>query len=326
MAKTLSHDELLPLVDALADGQWHSGEGLARAAGVSRAALAKRVAKLADWGLVVERRSGRGYRLGTPLERLSLQGITDRLPERWHKTIRLRLLTVTGSTNSVLLEAGSDGDPQAAFAELQTAGRGRLGRAWHSPFGANLYLSVAWSFPAWPERLTTLPLALGTALANWLHGIGVHDIAVKWPNDLWIARRKLGGILIEARGEAGGGCRVVVGVGLNLAMRGDQAQGIEQPWIALSEALSEMPPRNALAAALLLALLQTLETFQNEGFAPFREHFPRYDATRDAAVNVSCEPPISGIARGVDAAGALIVDTPQGQHKIMAGDVSLRLA
>ena len=135
----------------------------------------------------------------------------------------------------------------------------------------------------------------------------MQDIAVKWPNDLWIARRKLGGILIETRGEAGGGCRVVVGVGLNLAMRGDQAQGIDQPWIALSEALPEMPPRNALAAALLVALLQTLETFQNEGFAPFREHFPRYDATGDAA-------------------GALIVDTPQGQRKIMAGDVSLRLA
>jgi len=326
MAKTLSHDELLPLVDALADGQWHSGEGLAQAAGVSRAALAKRVGKLADWGLVVESQAGRGYRLGTPLERLSLQGIIDMLPGHWQRAAGVQVLTVTDSTNSRLLESSTENDPQAAFAELQTAGRGRLGRAWRSPFGANLYLSVAWSFPAWPERLTTLPLAIGTALANWLHGIGVQDIAVKWPNDLWIARRKLGGILIETRGEAGGGCRVVVGVGVNLAMRGGQAQGIDQPWIALSEALPEMPPRNALAAALLVALLQTLETFQNEGFAPFREHFPRYDATLDTAVNVSCDPPVSGIARGVDAAGALIVDTPQGQRKIMAGDVSLRLA
>lgn len=325
MARSLSHDELLPLVDALADGQWHSGEDLAATAGISRAALAKRVDRLGEWGLDIEAQAGRGYRLAEPLQRLADAEIRALLPAAWRQALRLRVMPVVDSTNTRLAEADAAADPQALFAELQTAGRGRLGRSWRSPFGANLYLSLAWSFPAWPERLTALPLAIGIALAEWLHGIGVQRVAVKWPNDLWIDGRKLGGILIETRGEAAGGCRVVVGVGLNLAMRGSQAGGVDQPWIALAEVLSRRPPRNVLAAALLTALLQALDGFQHEGSAPFLQRFARYDATRDRAVRVAAEPPLSGVARGVDESGALLIDTPQGRRRVLAGDVSLRL-
>lgn len=323
MAKVLSEAELLSLVDALADGDWHSGETLAEAAGITRAALAKRIARLGDWGLGAQSQVGRGYRLPQALERLVPERIAAALPPQAPMP---QVQAIVDSTNTRLLEAGSGADPQALFAEFQTAGRGRRGRSWLSPFGSNLYLSVSWSFPAWPERLTALPLAIGAGVADWLHGLGVADVAVKWPNDLWIARRKLGGILIETRGEGGGACRVVVGIGLNLAMHGEQAAAIDQPWIALREALPGMPSRNALAAGLLGSIAGTLQRFSQEGFEPFRPLFERYDATRDLPVRIAADTPLNGIARGIDAAGALLIETGTGTERVLAGDVSLRLS
>src|SRR3546814_7105530 len=105
---------------------------------------------------------------------------------------------------------------------MQTAGRGRRGRSWISPFGANLYLSIAWSWPAWPPELSALSLAIGVACAKVIENHGIADVRLKWPNDLLVDDRKLGGILIEHRGEAGGACRVVVGIGLNLQMVANQ--------------------------------------------------------------------------------------------------------
>ena len=122
------------------------------------------------------------------------------------------------STNQRLIEAASAGDPQALFAEAQSAGRGRRGRDWRSPFGANLYLSLAWSFAGWPPKLGTLPLAIGITAARALAACGLPGVQLKWPNDLRIGDAKLGGILIESRSEIGGSCRVIIGLGLNVAM------------------------------------------------------------------------------------------------------------
>src|SRR3546814_20529580 len=114
---------------------------------------------------------------------------------------------------------------------MQTAGRGRRGRSWISPFGANLYLSIAWSWPAWPPELSALSLAIGVACAKVIENHGVADVRLKWPNDLLVDDRKLGSILIEHRGEAGGACRVVVGIGLHLQMVANQASEVTQAWV-----------------------------------------------------------------------------------------------
>src|SRR3546814_8669630 len=209
MAAVLSEAELLALVDVLADGQWHSGEALAADAGITRAALSKRVERLRDWQLDVESRQGLGYRLTVPLERLDAHALQAQIP-----SMRIKIAPVIDSTNTQLLVADGADDPQALLAEMQTAGRGRRGRSWISPFGANLYLSIAWSWPAWPPELSALSLAIGVACAKVIENHGVADVRLKWPNDLLVDDRKLGGILIEHRGEAGGACRVVVGIEL----------------------------------------------------------------------------------------------------------------
>lgn len=329
MAAPLSVEQQERLVDALADAAWHSGEDLARAAGITRAALAKRVDKLREWGLDIEARQGLGYRMARPLERLDLQRLSRGLPA----ALQLQLLSQTDSTNRVLMEAAPERDPQACLAEHQTAGRGRRGRVWRSPYGANLYLSLAWSWRAWPTQLTTLPLAVGSVVASVLRAQGLRDIGVKWPNDLYSGARKLGGVLIEQRGEAGGACRVVVGLGLNIAMSQRQAHGVDQAWISLQDALAAegLPPasRNALASALLAALYPLLQDFPLTGFSPYAPTWAEFDLTRDQPVQVQVQvlgsESFSGIARGIDADGGLRIEAADGWHSVHSGDVSLRL-
>jgi BirA family biotin operon repressor/biotin-[acetyl-CoA-carboxylase] ligase len=287
------------------------------------------VAHLREWGLEVEAEAGRGYRLVQPLQRLDAARIRAALPPDLGRRLRgLQLLTRVDSTNQRLLDADPAQDPQALLAELQTAGRGRRGRDWRSPFGANLYLSLAWSFPAWPPQLSALSLAVGVACARVLQGAGLAQVMLKWPNDLRVGEAKLGGILIEQRGEAGGACRVVVGIGINVAMSRQQAGGLDQPWISMQAALGDAPApdRNILAAALLAELVAALEQFQGRGFAPFAADWSRLDAAAGQPVRIdNGGVHIEGIGRGVDEHGALIVESQGRRHHIHAGEVSLRL-
>lgn len=344
MARTLNEEQLLPLLRTLADGGWHSGETLAREAGITRAGLSKRLQKLMQWGLEIETQPGRGCRLVHPLELLDADLVRGALPPGLQARLALRVLAGTDSTNTRLLAADPADDPQALLAEHQSGGRGRHGRSWHSPFGTNLYLSLAWTFPQWPAALTALPLATGVATAEALAELGLPDLRLKWPNDLWCdaapraprarGHGKLGGILIEQRGESGGACRVVIGLGLNVAMRSATTAHIGQPWTTLAEQLGApaglpsrgIPSRNGLAGRILGRWLPMLERFPASGFAPFEAGFRALDLLRNRAVTLSlADGELAGIARGVDDSGALLVDAADGRRRILSGDVSLRV-
>jgi BirA family transcriptional regulator, biotin operon repressor / biotin---[acetyl-CoA-carboxylase] ligase len=326
MARSLNIDSLLPLLRTLADGGWHSGEALAREAGITRAGLSKRLQKLMQWGLEIETQPGRGCRLLHPLELLDADLVRGALPPGLRARIAIRVLAGTDSTNTQLMAANGAGDPQALLAEHQSAGRGRHGRSWHSPFGTNLYLSLAWTFPQWPAELTALPLATGVATAAALDELRLESLRLKWPNDLWCGDAKLGGILIEQRGESGGACRVVIGLGLNVAMRSATTAHIGAPWTTLAEQLGKAPSRNALAGRILAQWVAMLERFAREGFAPFEPGFRALDLLRNRAVQLALpDGELGGIARGVDETGALLVDTGDTRRRILSGDVSLRV-
>lgn len=328
MPRRLPQAELLALVDTLADGRWKSGAALAEAAGISRAGVAKRIERLREWALVVEARHGVGYRLSVPVERLRGQRIRARLPAPWRKRLRLTVQPVVDSSNSVLAQADPSADPQALLTELQTAGRGRRGRCWRSPFGANLYLSLAWSFSGWPPQLSALPLAAGVACVRGLRSLGVDGVLLKWPNDLYARRAKLGGILVESRAEGAGTCRVVIGVGLNVSMTNGQAGVIDQPWITIDEvqhgAGRKKASRNALAAALLTELCEMLDDYAEQGFAPLASEWDAADAVVGHRVRVDGELPLEGVVRGIDDTGALRLETERGVVSVSCGDVSLR--
>lgn len=316
---------LLPLVDALADGGWHTGDALAKPFGITRAALSKRVAALAELGLTVESRTRVGYRLPQPLERLDAARIQKRLSIlAASKLNAVNVVAITDSTNTQLLNAGGTSDPQALLAEFQSAGRGRRGREWVSPFAANLYLSLAWTFSGWPAQISALPLAVGVACARALPKLDGFNL--KWPNDLWVKGRKLGGILIEQRGEAGADCRAVIGIGLNVAMQKSQARGVTQDWTSLRAEGIESA-RNELAANLLSKLVEALLAFEAKGFAPFAAEWTQHDATLGKPVRVQQgTESVAGVGRGVDDDGALKLEVRGKLQRILSGDVSLRFA
>jgi BirA family biotin operon repressor/biotin-[acetyl-CoA-carboxylase] ligase len=323
------------LLRALADGEPHSGEELARRFGVTRAAVWKHRAKLEQWGLVVTAVPGLGYRLAQPLDLLVAEAVRAALPrDVASRTAQLEVRTEIGSTNRLLLEraAPPQGELDVCIAEYQHAGRGRRGRAWRTPLGAGLCLSAAWRFAETPPELTALALAVGVAVRRAVAAAAGVDIALKWPNDLVYDGRKLGGILLELEAEAHGGCRVVAGVGLNVAVPASQlAELCDWPRgaIELATARGAPPPqRGALAAALVTELARLFADYAACGFAPYRAEWEAADCLRGVDVTVhDASGTLAGKALGIDAGGALLVATAPGERRrVFSGDVSVRAA
>nr|VFJ53639.1 MAG: BirA family transcriptional regulator, biotin operon repressor / biotin-[acetyl-CoA-carboxylase] ligase [Candidatus Kentron sp. DK]VFJ57418.1 MAG: BirA family transcriptional regulator, biotin operon repressor / biotin-[acetyl-CoA-carboxylase] ligase [Candidatus Kentron sp. DK] len=318
------------LVDLLSDGRFHSGGELGRILGVSRSAVWKLARSLEALGVEVFAVRGKGYRLSHPLELLRPEPILAELaPDALALPGRLEILPEVDSTNRYLSNHAPENPEgaQVCFAEYQSAGKGRRGRHWVSPFGANIYLSVSRRFGVLSEGPQGLSLVVGVAIVSALADLGINGVGLKWPNDLLWEGKKLGGILLELSGEPGGPWRVIAGLGLNVNLPPEVARTIDQPWVDLRTVAGRNPGRNRVAGRILAHLLPALETFAAEGFAPFRPRWEALDAARNRPVVIK-EPDreIHGIARGVDEAGALLLSVDGRIRKILAGDLSLRMA
>lgn len=315
------------LLGLLADGAFHSGESLGKALGVSRAAVWNHVAALRAAGIEVHAVRGKGYRMPVALDLLDIDCIARAI----HQDLRaeldsLELLSVVGSTNDILMgRMRRDGPARMALlAEQQTAGRGRRGRTWLSPFGANLYLSISREFPGGLASIDGLSLAVGVALCEAVAVLGVSGAGLKWPNDLLWRGRKLGGILIEVNGETSGHCSVIIGIGLNVAMANDAGSLIDQAWCDL-RAAGYTGNRNTVAVVVLEHLLRTLREFSVAGFAAFVDRWRAFDALHGRAIDVHVGPScISGVAAGIDTTGALLVETDTGRQRFHGGEISVR--
>ncbi len=307
-----------------------SGAALATELGISRAAVWKRIEALRAAGVDVQAVPGRGYALATPLELLDADTLRAALsPEARAALASLSVAFEIDSTNAQALREPAPAQGIAVFlAERQTAGRGRRGRAWSSPLAANLYLSLSRRFDGGIAALQGLSLAIGVAAADALARAGFDGITLKWPNDLQADGRKLGGILVELGGDAGGVLHVVAGLGLNVAMPREAADAVDQPWTDLA-ALSPSPPsRRDVARVLLDALLPMLARFEHDGLAPFLPAWERHDALRGRAVRLQeGERVHDGVALGIAPDGALRLRLADGgERRFHAGEASVRAA
>lgn len=224
------------------------------------------------------------------------------------------------STNSALMQRArsGDGQPILLVAEQQTAGRGRLGRAWQSEAGSSLTFSLG--MPLAPQDWSGLSLAVGISLAESLHP----DLRLKWPNDLWLNDRKLAGILIETAstvGATGAGSPryAVIGVGINL--QAPDPEGLSTAPASLQELLPDVDAPGAMAR-VLLPLVQAIQAFETSGFSPLQARFNALDALRGREVNLSDG--VAGTAHGVDGTGAMLVHTADGMKQITSSEISVR--
>jgi len=314
------HSIPLKLVEILSDGEFHSGEQLGESLGMSRAAINKHIQTLKTWGLDIYTVTGKGYSLPAPMQLLNEEAILAQLHQP-----NLAIIPVIDSTNQYLLERMNElqsGD--ACIAEYQQAGRGRRGRQWFSPFGANLYLSMYWRLEQGPAAAMGLSLVIGIVIAETLQQLGAQDVRVKWPNDLYLQDRKLAGILVELTGKTGDAAQIVMGAGINLAMRGADATQINQGWINLQEAGIAIN-RNDLAAKLINSLREALPIFERDGLAPFTERWKALDNFFNRPVKLLIgEREIHGIARGIDKQGGLLLEQDGEVKSWVGGEISLR--
>ncbi|MBD9646702.1 MULTISPECIES: bifunctional biotin--[acetyl-CoA-carboxylase] ligase/biotin operon repressor BirA [Pantoea] len=310
----------LKLVALVADGEFHSGEQLGEALGMSRAAINKHIQTLKSWGLDVYTVTGKGYSLPEPIQLLDEEIILSLLHQP-----NLAVIPVIDSTNQYLLDR-MDQLPSgyACIAEYQQAGRGRRGRKWFSPFGSNLYMSMYWRLDQGPAAAMGLSLVIGIIMAEVIQSLGAPDVRVKWPNDLYLNDRKLAGILVELTGKTGDAAQIVIGAGVNLLMRSEGTAEINQGWINLQEAGVDID-RNELAAKLINSLREALPIFERDGLAPFVSRWEALDNFINRPVKLLIgDREVHGIARGIDKQGGLLLEQNGVIKSWVGGEISLR--
>jgi BirA family transcriptional regulator, biotin operon repressor / biotin---[acetyl-CoA-carboxylase] ligase len=319
----------------LSDGQFHSGEDLAQALGVSRSAVWKAVKSLRELGATLHAVRNRGYRLAKASEPLAAQRILEKLSAAVRERVRsLEVAWTVGSTNTELLSRPNppNGSSEVMLAEYQAAGRGRRGRAWLAPPGGAICLSLSWTFRDVPADLGALGLVIGVCELRALRELGVSGAKLKWPNDVLVDERKLGGILLELRAESGGPACVVIGIGLNVALGAPVLAKIAETGIAATDLVTAGladPARNVVAGALVDSCIRGLLEFERDGLRPFIENWRDADALQGKMVDVrgAVGEVTRGLARGVDLHGALLVETAdEGLKKFVSGDVSVRVS
>ncbi|MFJ5538703.1 biotin--[acetyl-CoA-carboxylase] ligase [Vreelandella titanicae] len=323
------------LMRLLSDGEVHSGEQLGEALGISRAAVWKQLKKLEALGVEVVAVKGRGYQLSQRLEPLKGAKIVERLPaQARHHLARLFVEDQLPSSNEYLrqrFEQGA-GHGEVCLVELQTAGRGRRGRVWSTPWGQSLMLSLGWRFESGIAVLEGLSLAVGVVVAQVLEQHGVAP-KLKWPNDILLSEQgdgpddelgKLAGILIEVTGDAAGPCEVVIGMGMNLWLPAAQRAAIDQPVAALFERLPDIS-RNQLASDVVSGLLAMLANFEQHGFAAWRDAWNQRHAYAGLPIRViQGQQTSDAIAGEVDESGNLWVAENGHSRRLAGGEISVR--
>ncbi len=324
------------IIKILSDGKFHSGATLARELAVSRSAICKQIKSFNELGLEINSITGKGYRLVQPLQLLSETEIRKKLTILAGSFIaKLEIHDCINSTNSYLNEKSQTDQSyqenslaHICFAEFQTAGKGRRGRDWVSPFGSNIYLSILWTFQKGPASIAGLSLAVGVAVIRALNDLGIDDVGLKWPNDILWKKKKLAGILIEVSGEVSGPCQAVIGLGLNFYLPKDQAKSITQEWVDLKQLLVDNPEkiRNQLAATLLNHLLPTIASFKENALTNYLEEWRQFDCMNGQEATLYMgEHAFSGVVKGIDDKGMLLLSNNKGEIKAFgSGEVSFR--
>lgn len=304
-----------------------SGERISRSLGISRNAVHKHVKSLRARGYTIVGVSRRGYRLEEEPSRLVLPVVTEMTRESMFGR-SFRYYDEIASTNAEAKSLAADGAPEGtvAIAEAQTAGRGRLGRRWTSPAGKGLLFSVVLrpDLPMADAHLMTLVAATATAAA--IEEQSSQPVAIKWPNDLFVGDRKVGGILLEVSGEQDEIDWIVVGVGINVNTEYNELPvALRRSAVSLKMAGGAPVDRSELLARTLLALETHYLDVVRHGFARPLAEFRARDYLRAKTVSVQTRAgAVVGEATGIDDRGALLVELPHRQvRRFHAGDVTL---
>ncbi len=318
------------LLSIIADGQFHSGETLASQLGISRAAIWKSIKQLQSLGLDIEAVRGKGYRLPHAIELLSEKKIATLLSSQSKNICQsIHVLFKTDSTNSYLfnrLASNSQIHGHVVLAEYQAHGRGRRGNSWVSPLASGLMCSIGWRFEVSPKELSLLSLYMGVAAARALKDIDIKNTGLKWPNDIVVKDKKIGGILIEVRGEASGPVDVVIGIGVNYELAETHKAKIDKSVTDICSHTQRRLSRNKIAASLLSKIFEVLEDLNAGQCLHLLDEWRKLDCYVEQPARLLLpNEEIEGILKGVDNQGSLLMSVAGEMRSYTSGEVSLRV-
>ena len=241
--------------------------------------------------------------------------------------IEVVLLDRVGSTNDEakarLDKLRNTNDSLSVFAEQQDSGRGRKGKKWQSPSKVNIYQSFSWASELKPSELDGLSMGVAVEISNTLKPLLGEEIKIKWPNDLFLSEKKVGGILVETS-QREKGTYITIGVGLNVLMS-DQNISIDQDWTSLSLYFGKDFDRNLIAGYLLKSLLSLKDNFENKAFSFYKDDFDRLHILKNKKCLVTLDDKtITGEVVGVSEAGELILKEDRKIHTLRYGQVSVK--
>ncbi|PPC85960.1 MAG: biotin--[acetyl-CoA-carboxylase] ligase [Methylotenera sp.] len=314
-----------PILQLLADGQFHSGEALAQQFKVTRATIWNAIKHAEALGITIFSVRGRGYKLPQAIDFLNKNLVLSAIGEQ-REWFNLFILDEIASTNTYLMQQKNVAHATCVAAHIQTSGRGRRGRTWVSQLGASLTFSLVWRFQCGAAALSGLSLAVGVALMRALQNLGVNQAQLKWPNDVLVEGKKLAGILIELQGDLDGPSTAVIGVGINLNLPKEVIEVISQPTTDLNTISSNPINQNVLLGTLLKHLAEVLSRFEQFGFVGLRDEWVSYHAYHQQPVRMLLPngTEVLGVVKNVADDGILLVETSLGLQRFSAGEISLR--
>lgn len=322
---------LAALIEQLSDGQFHSGEKLGQALGITRSSVWKLIEFCRHQDIAIESSTNKGYRFIKPISLLDKKKIFAHVLPPFHQLIDdLFIFNALPSTNDYLTHCAAEKKSAnlVCLAECQTAGKGRRGRVWVSPFAKNIYCSVLWHFSKDVSELSGLSLVTAIAIVKALEQLNIKNIDLKWPNDVIYQNQKLAGILVELTGEVNTGFSAVIGIGLNVCLPTKYEEHIHQPWIDLERITKQPMDRNKITGILLNELIKTLVLFQKEGLKVFIDEWQARDITYHRPITLThAHGTLQGFGQGINEQGHLQIRCKANQHHLFSsGDVSVRVA
>ncbi|MEN8637584.1 bifunctional biotin--[acetyl-CoA-carboxylase] ligase/biotin operon repressor BirA [Pseudoalteromonas distincta] len=320
----------LAILNALNQGGFVSGQALGEKLGISRAAVSKHIKTLQEMGLDIFKVTGKGYCLNSQVGLLNKTQIDQHYKALDDNTANVEVHPIIDSTNSELmrriqaktaLESGT-----VIVAEMQQAGRGRRGRVWQSPFGANLYYSYFWRLDDGLQAAMGVSIAVGLAVYDAIKALYQIDVELKWPNDIYINKQKLAGVLVELDGQPQGPCQLVIGIGINLQMPDSFSQHIDQAWTDLNQHTQQLD-KNQLVASLTHHLEQRLVQYRQTGLQNMYEQWNSLNAFAGDYVELNTgHRSWRGICEGIDPQGGIRIRQDGEVKSYYGGEVSLRKA
>ncbi|WP_193038790.1 bifunctional biotin--[acetyl-CoA-carboxylase] ligase/biotin operon repressor BirA [Pseudoalteromonas nigrifaciens] len=320
----------LAILNALNQGGFISGQVLGEQLGISRAAISKHIKSLQEMGLDIFKVTGKGYSLNSQVGLLNQAQIQQHYQALGATTAKVEVHPIIDSTNSELmrriqakteLESGT-----VIVAEMQQLGRGRRGRVWQSPFGANLYYSYFWRLDDGIQAAMGVSIVVGLAVYDAIKALYNIEVELKWPNDIYLNKQKLAGVLVELDAQPQGPCQLVIGIGINLQMPESFSQHIDQAWTDLSQHTQQLN-KNQLVASLTYYLEQRLEQYSESGLQSMHQQWNALNAFAGECVELNTgHRSWRGICEGIDSQGGIRIRQDGEVKSYYGGEISLRKA